>query len=71
MQNPTVSASIILADRRSNISQQLWIGVFCGGLLTAYLMSYKVKSAIVIGIGVVTIMSWPYVPILFPGIGLV
>ncbi|TID20329.1 hypothetical protein E2P81_ATG07630 [Venturia nashicola] len=37
----------------------LWIGLFCGGILTAYLMSYKVKSAIVIGISVVTIMSWP------------
>jgi xanthine/uracil/vitamin C permease (AzgA family) len=39
---------------------QLWIGVMCGGVLTAYLMSYRVKSAIVIGISVVSILSWPY-----------
>ncbi|KAF2419998.1 hypothetical protein EJ08DRAFT_598659 [Tothia fuscella] len=37
----------------------LWIGLFCGGILTTYLMSYKVKSAIVIGIAVVSILSWP------------
>ncbi|KIV99975.1 uncharacterized protein PV09_08485 [Verruconis gallopava] len=37
----------------------LWIGLLCGGILTAYLMSYKVKSAIVIGIAVVSIISWP------------
>ncbi|KAL1613960.1 hypothetical protein SLS54_010107 [Diplodia seriata] len=37
----------------------LWIGVFCGGILTAYLMSFKVKSAMIIGILVVSIISWP------------
>ncbi|KAE8440644.1 hypothetical protein EG329_006996 [Mollisiaceae sp. DMI_Dod_QoI] len=37
----------------------LWIGVICGGVLTAYLMSYRIKSAIIIGITVVSIMSWP------------
>ncbi|KAB2576381.1 putative xanthine/uracil permease [Lasiodiplodia theobromae] len=37
----------------------LWIGLFCGGILTAYLMSYKVKSAMIIGILVVSIISWP------------
>jgi AGZA family xanthine/uracil permease-like MFS transporter len=38
----------------------MWIGIMCGGVLTAYLMSFKVKSAIIIGIAVVSIMSWPY-----------
>ncbi|KAF2762052.1 hypothetical protein EJ05DRAFT_434150 [Pseudovirgaria hyperparasitica] len=37
----------------------LWIGIFCGGILTAYLMAYRVKSAIVIGIMVTSIISWP------------
>ena len=37
----------------------LWIGVFLGGFLTVYLMSYKVKSAIIVGIAVVSIVSWP------------
>ncbi|KAF1809921.1 xanthine/uracil permease family protein-like protein [Eremomyces bilateralis CBS 781.70] len=37
----------------------MWIGIFCGGILTTYLMSYKFKSAIIIGILVVSIISWP------------
>lgn len=37
----------------------MWIGIMCGGVLTAYLMSYRVKSAIVIGIALVSILSWP------------
>lgn len=40
-------------------SNQMWIGVLCGGVLTAYLMAYKVKSAMIIGIAVVAIISWP------------
>ena len=31
----------------------------CGGVLTAYLMAYKFKAAILIGISVVSILSWP------------
>lgn len=37
----------------------MWLGIFCGGILTAWLMSYKVKSAIIIGIAVTSIISWP------------
>ena len=40
---------------------QLWIGLLLGGVLTSYLMSYKVKSAIIVGIALVSIISWPYV----------
>ncbi|CZR67389.1 related to purine transporter azgA [Phialocephala subalpina] len=40
-------------------STKLWIGVIFGGILTAYLMSYRVKSAIIVGITVVSILSWP------------
>ncbi|KAH6720163.1 xanthine/uracil permease family protein-like protein [Leptodontidium sp. MPI-SDFR-AT-0119] len=37
----------------------LWIGVMGGGVLTAFLMSYRVKSAIIIGIALVSVISWP------------
>ncbi|KAF2496319.1 xanthine/uracil permease family protein-like protein [Lophium mytilinum] len=40
-------------------SPTMWIGIFCGGIVTSYLMSYKVKSAILVGIAIVSIMSWP------------
>ncbi|KAF2740013.1 purine transporter [Polyplosphaeria fusca] len=37
----------------------MWIGIFCGGIVTAYLMTYKVKAAMIAGIALVSIMSWP------------
>ncbi|KAF3937994.1 hypothetical protein ABW19_dt0206999 [Dactylella cylindrospora] len=37
----------------------LWIGFMLGCLLTAILMMYKVKSAMIIGILIVSIFSWP------------
>ncbi|KAJ1329190.1 Purine transporter [Microdochium nivale] len=37
----------------------MWIGITLGGLLIAFLMAFKIKSAIVIGISLVTVMSWP------------
>ncbi|KAI8958549.1 permease family-domain-containing protein [Daldinia sp. FL1419] len=37
----------------------MWIGIFIGGIFVAFLMAFKVKSAIIIGIGIVSIMSWP------------
>ncbi|KAK0124039.1 hypothetical protein ONS95_009025 [Cadophora gregata] len=37
----------------------LWVGVFCGGFLTAILLMYKVKGAIIAGILLVSIISWP------------
>ncbi|GAP87583.2 putative inner membrane protein yieg [Rosellinia necatrix] len=37
----------------------MWIGIFVGGILVAFLMAFKVKSAIIIGIGLVSILSWP------------
>ncbi|KAF2131765.1 hypothetical protein P153DRAFT_374545 [Dothidotthia symphoricarpi CBS 119687] len=40
-------------------SPKVWIGITCGGIFTAYLMSYKVKSAMIIGIALVSIISWP------------
>ena len=39
----------------------LWVGVFCGGLPTIMLMAYNVKSAVITGIVLVSIISWPSV----------
>ena len=37
----------------------IWIGIFCSGVLTACLMLYRVKGAIIIGILLVSVISWP------------
>ncbi|KAK3331163.1 permease [Apodospora peruviana] len=38
---------------------QMWIGIFCGGVFTSILMMYRVKGAIIAGILLVSIISWP------------
>lgn len=40
-------------------SPTMWIGIFCGGFLTVLLMAYRVKGAIIAGILLVSIISWP------------
>ncbi|KAL2256663.1 hypothetical protein VTK26DRAFT_1329 [Humicola hyalothermophila] len=40
-------------------SPMLWIGIFCGGIFTAMLMMYRVKGAIIAGIILVSVISWP------------
>lgn len=40
-------------------SPKLWVAVFCGGFLTAVLLTYKVKGALIAGILLVSIISWP------------
>jgi AGZA family xanthine/uracil permease-like MFS transporter len=40
-------------------SAKMWIGIFCGGFLTVMLMMYRVKGAIIAGILLVSIISWP------------
>ena len=37
----------------------LWLGIFCGGIFTTLLMMYRVKGAIIAGILLVSIISWP------------
>jgi AGZA family xanthine/uracil permease-like MFS transporter len=37
----------------------MWIGIFCGGFLTAMLMLFRFKGAIMVGILLVSIISWP------------
>lgn len=40
-------------------SPNMWLGVFCGGIFTVFLMLYRVKGAILIGIFLTSIISWP------------
>ncbi|KAJ5612962.1 hypothetical protein N7510_006156 [Penicillium lagena] len=40
-------------------SATMWVGIFCGGVLTAMLMMYRIKGAVIIGILLVSIISWP------------
>ncbi|KAJ5127249.1 hypothetical protein N7448_008028 [Penicillium atrosanguineum] len=40
-------------------SATMWVSIFCGGVLTALLMMYRVKGAVIIGILLVSIISWP------------
>ncbi|ETW76609.1 hypothetical protein HETIRDRAFT_442068 [Heterobasidion irregulare TC 32-1] len=37
----------------------VWLGIFVGGFLTVFLMMYRVKGAILIGIFLTSIISWP------------
>ena len=37
----------------------MWLGIFCGGIFTAFLMMYRIKGAIIAGILLVSIISWP------------
>ncbi|KIY44735.1 xanthine/uracil permease [Fistulina hepatica ATCC 64428] len=36
-----------------------WLGIFVGGILTVMLMMYRVRGAILIGIFLVSVISWP------------
>ncbi|SPN98824.1 related to purine transporter azgA [Cephalotrichum gorgonifer] len=38
---------------------KLWAGVLAGGILTSFLMAFRIKYAMVIGITFVSILSWP------------
>jgi AGZA family xanthine/uracil permease-like MFS transporter len=40
-------------------SPALWVAIFCGGIFTALLMLYRVKGAVIGGILLVSIISWP------------
>lgn len=37
----------------------MWVGIFAGGVLTVILMMYRVKAAVIAGIALVSIISWP------------
>jgi AGZA family xanthine/uracil permease-like MFS transporter len=63
MTSPTVSVRLMQLEFPKNLLligvSQMWIGIMCGGVVTAYLMTYKVRSAMIAGIFLVSIMSWP------------
>lgn len=46
-------------DRERMRNPTLWLGIFCGGIFTSFLMMYRVKGAIIFGILLVSICSWP------------
>lgn len=48
-----------MCERNIMGNPKMWIGIVCGGIFTSFLMSYRVKSAIVIGIALVSALSWP------------
>ncbi len=37
----------------------MWVGIFCGGVLTTLLLLYRVKGAILLGLLLVSVASWP------------
>ncbi|KAI2733403.1 hypothetical protein CBS147332_418 [Penicillium roqueforti] len=40
-------------------SPTMWVGIFCGGIMTVMLMMYRIKGAVIMGILLVSIISWP------------
>lgn len=40
-------------------SPTMWLGFLVGGVMTAILMTYKVRGSIIVGIALVSIFSWP------------
>jgi AGZA family xanthine/uracil permease-like MFS transporter len=58
MTSPTVSR-INTVHYAGLTRAKMWIGIFCGGIITAYLMTYKIKSSMIVGILLVSIISWP------------
>lgn len=40
-------------------SPTMWLGIFVGGIFTLFLLMYRVHGAILIGIFLVSIISWP------------
>ncbi|KAL1699551.1 permease family-domain-containing protein [Schizophyllum commune] len=45
--------------RRILQNPTVWLGIFVGGIFTVFMMLYRVKGAILIGIFLVSIISWP------------
>ncbi|KAI3327395.1 purine transporter [Xylariaceae sp. AK1471] len=42
----------------------MWVGIFAGGVFTVILMMYRFKAAIIVGIALVSIASWPRTTVL-------
>ncbi|KAJ7086457.1 permease family-domain-containing protein [Mycena belliarum] len=54
--NPTLRNYCVRGVLRS---PTMWLGIFLGGILTVLLMLYRVRGAILIGIFLTSIVSWP------------
>ncbi|CAG9993823.1 unnamed protein product [Clonostachys byssicola] len=37
----------------------LWVGIFCGGMVAAVLMAFRINYSLIIGMSLVSILSWP------------
>ncbi|KAI9461529.1 permease family-domain-containing protein [Russula earlei] len=46
-------------DSRVMRNPTMWLGIFTGGFLTVFLMLYRIKGAILIGIFLTSVISWP------------
>ncbi|CAN8100009.1 unnamed protein product [Discula destructiva] len=51
--------TLLCPDSAKMRNPRMWVGIFCGGILTTILMMYRVKGAILVGIILVSIISWP------------
>ncbi|KHO00939.1 Xanthine/uracil/vitamin C permease [Metarhizium album ARSEF 1941] len=54
-----LSATTGMCESGQMTNPKLWLGVFCGGIVTAFLMAYRIKYSLVIGIALVSVISWP------------
>ncbi|KAM6499745.1 Permease family domain containing protein [Amanita muscaria] len=55
-----VSTSLVgYCNSRVLRSPTMWLGIFTGGMFTVFLMMYRVRGAILIGIFLTAIISWP------------
>ncbi|GJN81187.1 nucleoside transporter [Purpureocillium lilacinum] len=46
-------------DSGQMANPKLWVAVFCGGIVTSFLMAFRIKYSLIIGIALVSILSWP------------
>ncbi|KAL2131862.1 hypothetical protein VTI74DRAFT_4495 [Chaetomium olivicolor] len=46
-------------SRNFMTNPKMWIGILFGGILTTILMAYRIRGSIIIGIALVSFLSWP------------
>ncbi|KAL5514038.1 hypothetical protein ACEPAG_2799 [Sanghuangporus baumii] len=55
----TIEGMANFCERHVLQDPRTWLGIFVGGILTVFMMLYRVHGAILIGIFLVAIISWP------------